>query len=566
MKKNFNMNFNFDWGHKMPHPLRLKTKILFLIVWILGGCIFYYFYHPVLNVKTATFFSYVVYSFVLLWILSLFFEKSQSVYTEKKPVLWTLFKGVLIASVLWVAGSIIICSPVFMAKSFANRIEIKNVDFDKVKEVDFTKTPIIDRDSTIVLGDRVMGEMPELVSQFEVSEEYTQISYKDSVYRVTPLEYAGFFKFIGNYKEGIPAYILVNSVTGEAELVKLEDLGLEGMKYVPSGYFNHDLYRKLQMQYPTTIFGAPSFEIDEEGHPWYICTTYDYAAFESRKSVSGVVLFDPITGESTKYDDVLDAPKWVDRIYPESLVTEQVDQNGSLQNGFINSIIGQKNVTYTSEGYNYLEQDGDIYIYSGITSANKDSSNLGFVLVNLRTHDAMKIASPGANETSAMSSAEGEVKNYGYTSTFPLLVNVNGHPVYMMALKDDSGLIKMYAMVDASDYQKVATISSDEGFENLKKKFIALEGQGKVDEKDLETKEITIERIQMLAVENATKCFITDTDQNRYKITLTSKNEDTVAFLKAGDVLTVSYVPSEGVRLIQEIQLPAKTGQEEDGK
>ena len=58
--------------------------------------------------------------------------------------------------------------------------------------MDFTKTPIIDRDSTIVLGDRVMGEMPELVSQFEVSEEYTQISYKDSVYRVTPLEYAGF--------------------------------------------------------------------------------------------------------------------------------------------------------------------------------------------------------------------------------------------------------------------------------------------------------------------------------------------------------------------------------------
>ena len=176
--------------------------------------------------------------------------------------------------------------------------------------MDFTKTPIIDRDSTIVLGDRVMGEMPELVSQFEVSEEYTQISYKDSVYRVTPLEYAGFFKYLGNQEEGIPAYILVNSVTGEAELVKLEDLGLDGMKYVPSGYFNHDLYRKLQMQYPTTIFGEPSFEIDEEGHPWYICTTYDYAAFETRKTVSGVVLFDPITGESTKYDDVLDAPTW----------------------------------------------------------------------------------------------------------------------------------------------------------------------------------------------------------------------------------------------------------------
>ena len=399
-----------------------------------------------------------------------------------------------------------------------------------------------------------MGEMPELVSQFEVSEEYTQISYKDSVYRVTPLEYAGFFKYLGNQEEGIPAYILVNSVTGEAELVKLEDLGLDGMKYVPSGYFNHDLYRKLQMQYPTTIFGEPSFEIDEEGHPWYICTTYDYAAFETRKTVSGVVLFDPITGESTKYDDVLDAPTWVDRIYPESLVTEQVNQNGSLQDGFINSVIGQKNVTYTSEGYNYLAQDGDIYIYSGITSANKDSSNLGFVLVNLRTHQAMKISSPGANETSAMASAEGEVKNYGYTSTFPLLVNVNGSPVYMMALKDDSGLIKMYAMVDASDYQKVATIASDEGFENLKKKFLALEGTQTIDKDELETKDITIESVQILAIEDTTRCFLTDTEHNRYKFTITDQNEDVAAFLKAQDVVTITYSPQEDVNLIQSIE------------
>lgn len=555
MKKNFNFHVHSNFKNSIPRPQKKKTKVLLLAGWLIAGAVYYYFNHPVLNIKTVFFFSYVFYGLVLIWILSLFFEPKQIVYdSKKKSFLGTVFTVVILAGVLWAGGSMLICSPVFMAKSFANRIEIQNVDFDKVKEVDFTKTPIIDRDSTIVLGDRVMGEMPELVSQFEVSTEYTQISYKDSVYRVTPLEYAGFFKFMGNYKEGIPAYILVNSVTGEAELVRLSDLGLDGMKYVPSGYFNYDLYRKLQMQYPTTIFGDPSFEIDEEGHPWYICTTYDYAAFESRKMVSGVILFDPITGESTKYDDVLDAPTWIDRIYPESLVTEQVDQNGSLQNGFINSIIGQKNVTYTSEGYNYLEQDGDIYIYSGITSANKDSSNLGFVLVNLRTHEAMKITSPGANETSAMASAEGEVKNYGYTSTFPLLVNVNGHPVYMMALKDDSGLIKMYAMVDASDYQKVATISSDEGFENLKKNFIALEGGNAPDAEDLQTKEITINTVQILTIEDTTKCFMTDSENNRYKITLSTKNEDIVAFLKAGDEVSITYIPAEDVNAIQKIE------------
>lgn len=554
--KNKHFKTNFNWKYEGPSftkDLSTKQKIILLIFWLVAGAIGYYVFHPVISYKTVTGFAYVIYVIVLVGIVSLFFQKSSISY-GKSSFKMTALKIILGLSVIWVLGSLVVCNPVFMASYFADRIQIENVDFDKVKEVDFTKTPIIDRDSTIVLGDRVMGEMPELVSQFEVSEEYTQISYKDSVYRVTPLEYAGFFKYLGNQEEGIPAYILVNSVTGEAELVKLEDLGLDGMKYVPSGYFNHDLYRKLQMQYPTTIFGEPSFEIDEEGHPWYICTTYDYAAFETRKTVSGVVLFDPITGESTKYDDVLDAPTWVDRIYPESLVTEQVNQNGSLQDGFINSVIGQKNVTYTSEGYNYLAQDGDIYIYSGITSANKDSSNLGFVLVNLRTHQAMKISSPGANETSAMASAEGEVKNYGYTSTFPLLVNVNGSPVYMMALKDDSGLIKMYAMVDASDYQKVATIASDEGFENLKKKFLALEGTQTIDKDELETKDITIESVQILAIEDTTKCFLTDTEHNRYKFTITDQNEDVAAFLKAQDVVTITYSPQEDVNLIQSIE------------
>ena len=133
-----------------------------------------------------------------------------------------------------------------------------------------------------------------------MSTEYTQISYKDSVYRVTPLEYADFIKYFGNRNEGIPAYILVNSVTGEAELVKLKDLGLDGMKYVPSGHFNENLHRQLQMQYPNLMFGSPSFEIDDEGHPWYVCTTYSYTGYQTRQKVSGVVLFDPINSKFNK--------------------------------------------------------------------------------------------------------------------------------------------------------------------------------------------------------------------------------------------------------------------------
>ncbi len=493
-------------------------------------------------------------------LMDLLFSKSHLTNTLSK-VFFYLSRFIAIGAVLWVFISPIVCGPIFHAREFANRIQVQDVNFSEISEVDFTKTPIIDRESTEVLGDRVMGKMPELVSQFEVSDEYTQISYRNSVYRVTPLEYAGFIKYLGNKEQGIPAYILVNSVTGEAELVKLKDLGLDGMKYVPSGYFNQNLYRQLQMQYPTTIFGSPSFEIDDEGHPWYVCTTYTYAGYLTKRQVTGVVLFDPITGESTKYS-VDQAPTWIDRIYPESLVMQEVENNGSLKDGWLNSKLGQKNVMVPSDGYNYLEQDGDIYIYSGITSANGDSSNLGFVLVNLRTHEAMKIASAGANESSAMRSAEGEVKNYGYNSTFPLLVNVKGKPVYMMALKDDNGLIKMYAMVDATNYQKVATIESDEGFETLKKKFIG----AKIDEDDdtgeSQTKDITVAEVQLLNVDAKSKCFITDEDGNRYKLTVSSKNEDIVAFLKAGDTITIEYTPYEDVSIIKTISNKHKSDSE----
>ena len=244
----------------------------------------------------------------------------------------------------------------------------------------------------------------------------------------------------------------------------------------------------------------------------------------------------------------------MDRIYPESLVMDEVDNNGSLQSGFINSIFGQKNVTVTSEGYNYLEQDGDIYIYSGITSANEDASNLGFVLVNLRTHEALRIASAGANESSAMRSAEGEVRNYGYASTFPLLVNVNNKPVYMMALKDDNGLIKMYAMVDATNYQKVATIESDEGFETLKKKFVMASGGEAVDSSKLKEKTIQIQSVKIINVEGHSRCFITDTEGNKYKITVQTKNEDILAFLKDGDSLSIEYEEDPDVNRIKEIK------------
>ena len=546
-------NFNGFNGSSMKRSVTPKTKtfIIITVILVVSMLGFIYLVHAPFNPHSPGFIFYLSLfgGFILIELSlgNLFSVISPKAYFKGIKFLSV---GTIICIALIIISSLV-TSAIFNAKEYAARIIVNDVEFTEIDEVDFEKTPIIDRVSTEALGDRVMGQMPELVSQFEVSDDYTQISYKDSVYRVTPLEYADFYKYLINRNEGIPAYILVDSTTGEAELVKLKDLGLNGMRYVPSAMFNENLNRKLQMEYPTSIFGSPSFEIDEDGHPWYVCTTYTFKAMGNKRMVNGVVLFDPITGESTKYDDPLDAPKWVDRIYPESLVMEEVNNYGSLKDGYLNSVFGQKNVFMASEGYNYLEKDGDIWIYSGLTSANSDAANLGFVLVDLRTHECMKIASAGADEFSAMNSAEGNVKNFGYKATFPLLVNVKDRPVYLMALKDDAGLIKMYAMVDATDYQKVASVTIDEGLEALKKKFL---GNDVTNVKEDELKETTLEiaDVRYLVVDNTTRVYITDTLGNEYKLTLNTKNEDTVAFLKAGDSIRVKYLESD-VRSITEI-------------
>ena len=92
--------------------------------------------------------------------------------------------------------------------------------------------------------------------------------------------------------------------------------------------------------------------------------------------------------------------------------------------------------------------DGDVWVYTGVTSVNADESNIGFVLMNLRTGESKYYNIAGAEEYSAMSSAEGQVQNLGYRASFPSLINIKNIPTYIMVLKDNAGLVKMYALVN----------------------------------------------------------------------------------------------------------------------
>jgi hypothetical protein len=148
-------------------------------------------------------------------------------------------------------------------------------------------------------------------------------------------------------------------------------------------------------------------------------------------------------------------PQWIDRAYSADLLIELFDYYGTLKHGFINSVLGQKDCLVTTDGYNYLAIDDDVWVYTGVTSVSGDESNVGFVLVNQRTMETKFYKIEGATEFSAMDSAEGQVQNLKYEATFPLLLNISGEPTYFIALKDNAGLVKKYAMVNVQKYQVV---------------------------------------------------------------------------------------------------------------
>ena len=519
----------------------MKKNLLKMLLCLIVIFVLYYFMLPPINLSDPSFWSFMFFGFIICTIIWLLFSSNASFGTiiNNKKVQKNRFLYLILGSISIIVGLIIIIniinSPLFNAKSYYNRINVIDSNFNEdVAPVDFNNLPLLDKNSSIKLGDKVMGQMTDLVSQFEVSNNYTQINYNDDIIRVTPLEYSGLIKYFTNRSKGVAGYITVDSVTGESNLVRLEN----GMKYMPSSFFFENLYRKLRISYPFTIFGEVNFEIDDEGNPYWIAETLKYSGVGLRKEVTGVVILNPIDGTSKKYQ-VEDIPTWVDHVYSANLIIEQLDNWGKYKNGFLNSIFGQKDVVRTTDGYNYLAMNDDIYLYTGITSVSSDGSNIGFVLVNMRTKETKFYDVAGAEETAAMASAEGQVQQMNYISTFPLLINLDNKPTYLMSLKDNAGLVKMYAFVDYTDYQRVVVTDASEGIIQAAQNYLG--GSITVGEEMSAT--IIIDDITTAVLDGTTYYYL-KADDDVYRASL-KINQTILPFLNSGDEVKITYKEAE---------------------
>lgn len=541
----------------------IKGKIIFCIVLILLAGIYYYVAIPAINIHSPGLWAFMIGLVLMLGCATAIWK------TAKKGHVKLTKKGLDISPgniggakyifylaaalvVIYIAGSVL-SSPIVNAKKYQELLSVEERNFtEDVKEVDFNTIPLLDKDSATILGNRKMGSMVDMVSQFEVEDDYTQINYQDKPVRVTPLRYASPIKWLTNRKNGIPAYIRIDMATQNAECVKLE----EGIKYSRSEYFNRYIYRHLRFQYPTYIFADQIFfEIDEEGTPFWICPVKKYnIGLFGGQTIGRVVICNAVTGECTDYA-VEEVPQWVDKVYQAELLIGLYDYYGTLKRGYFNSILGQKDCLQTTNGYNYIAMEDDVWVYSGVTSVSGDQSNVGFVLMNQRTMETRYYKVEGAIEDSAMSSAEGQVQNLGYQATFPLLLNISGEPTYFMALKDAAGLVKKYAMVNIQKYQWVAIGDTVKECRREYTRLLETNGIRNSEKADDKVAEGKIATFATVVIDSNTHVYFTlEGYDDIFDADLSMEETIEVIRYKEGDKIKLTYTEGEPLSKVSGIQ------------
>lgn len=472
------------------------------------------------------------------------FIKEQKKLKISISIAGKIILGVLGVLLVILAIGALLSSPIINAKKYQQLMTVENRDFTQdISEVDYNTIPILDKDSAALLGNRKMGSMVDMVSQFEVSGDYSQINVNSKPVRVTPLTYASPIKWLTNQSSGIPAYIKIDMATQDTECVKLE----QGIKYSKAEYLNRNIYRHLRFRYPTYIFTEQIFfEIDEEGTPYWICPVKKFnIGLFGGVTIGNVVICNAVTGECTDYK-IDEVPQWVDKVYQAELLMELYDYNGTLKHGFFNSVLGQKDCLQTTNGYNYIALEDDVWVYSGVTSVSGDQSNVGFVLMNQRTMETRFYKIEGATEESAMSSAEGQVQNLGYRATFPLLLNISGEPTYFMALKDDAGLVKMYGMVNIQKYQWVATGNTIQECEKAYSKLLKNNGITSSLEKKSKTISGRITNFIPVNIEGNTHIyFALEGEEEVFDVDLTNTDLLDIVKYQQGDMIKILYTDDD---------------------
>ena len=553
-----------------PEKAALKIVLSLLCSAVFAGILFY-FMLPALNFKSYDLYIYlgaVVASYVVFNALfSNVFGKPEYVpYVKRRAIV----PGIIIAVLLVAVGvGYLVSCEFFRASGYSKIISVDtdsnfSEDIEEQTADSFSEIPKLDEDTAAQLAARALGALKDIgsVSQFTIAPENSQINYQGKPYRVVPLQYADIIKWLVNTREGFPGYVMVNMADESTNFVELKD---GSIRYSAYEHFNKLLKRHLRFEFPTYLFADATFEVNDDGDPFWICARLDKTiGLFGGTDVIGIVLVDAVSGECIEYsmDQLKDDPnlQWIDRVYDSDLIVQQYNYYGKYQKGFWNSLLGQKDVIKTTDGYNYIAKNDDVWMYTGVTSVTSDQSIIGFVLVNQRTKEADFYNVTGGTEYSAQQAAEGRVMDLGYTATFPLLLNIGGEPTYFLSLKDPKNqIVQQYALINVANYNnnKMGVTGTDLSkclasyIESLKDKGITVDinpddvvTPGTNEDKTPDTTKLTasgtIADIRT-AVMGGESYYYIKLDSNEAYFAIAASKDEGVVILNRGDSVTVTY-------------------------
>jgi hypothetical protein len=547
-----------------PSKHNLKGIILAIPIILIISAVWLYFFQPEINIKSPAAVLVILMLIGINAFIIAIFKHKKTMKKSENIVSLLDFKAVKLVGFYSILGLLyflyLIIGGISGAHILRAKAYVKQMPMEVLEIQDFagqvspesigTSTlPIIDKEISLRKAE---GQLSTYGSQYSIGDSFTLINIKENgierLVRVAPLEYNGLVVAATHYNTGSVGYVMVDVVTEEAKFVEVK----EGIKYLESGLLNRNLSRYIWMHYPTSLITEHSFEIDDEGNPYWVASVYDNeVGLFSGQNPIGVVLVNAVNGDINRYD-MKDVPTWVDRVVPSNQAMTQADNALTYKNGWFNATFGaKKEVFNTTEEYNYISLKGKTYLYSGVTSPNNaDETSVGFVLIDLRTKETKMYRIQGVTEYRAMEIARSHqsVKAQNLNATEPLLVNIEGQPTYFMTLKNNVQR-QWYVLVRVSD----GAIVLNQDLRNCKSEYISLltNQNGSPVTDGLESVSGVVSRVRESQGDILEFVFANDVDKI-YMVPI-SLGVDT-RFLQAGDTVTVKFLPSDdGTYLVREL-------------
>lgn len=482
----------------------------------------------------------------LFWLVLILLEFSvlcfvlyENYYSFKIPLI-----VISTLTVIFIFGNVAGCDMFNDRKAYNQLSDVKQTSFtESILPIDYTQIPVVDEDLALKQAEKKLGEERGLGSIVNVGD-FTLQQINDELMFVAPLEHENLFKWLDN--GSTPGYITVSATDpDDVELVQEVNGSKLELRYLNSAHFGDNLLRHIRNSgYAFTGVTDMSFELDDNGRPYWTVTTYENTAFWALPEATGIIICDPQTGECTWFS-IEEVPEWVDKIQPADFIDAQIDNYGRYEQGFWNSVFGKNGVIIKTPGVLTVYNDGDCYYYTGMTSVGNDDATTGFMMVNTRTKETTYFELAGATEEAAQASAEGMVQEKEYTATLPVPLNVQGIPTYFMTLKDKAGLIKSYAMVNIENYSIVATGSTVAEVQQNYIDAMVSNGNDVVvgsQEAYLYHTEGIVSRISAQITDGNTTYYMIIGDDNTKLYVASSSVSDELAITREGDNVRVSYI------------------------